>query len=125
MKGITLDAGALIGFDRNDRRAIALIVRAQENRAPLVIPAGVVGQAWRSGRTQARLAKLLTSRGVEIEPLDLRRAREAGQLCGATGTSDVIDASVVLCAKRRGHKIATSDPADLRRLDPAVPLEVL
>ena len=125
MKGITLDAGALIGFDRSDRRALAIIVRAQQNETPIAIPAGVVGQAWRDGRTQARLAKLLSSRGVEIEPLDARRAREAGQLCGATGTSDIIDASVVLCAKRRGHKIATSDPADLRRLDASIPLEVL
>jgi hypothetical protein len=125
MKGITLDAGALIGFDRGDRRTIAIIVRAQENETVIAIPAGVVGQAWRDGRTQARLAKLLSSRGVEIEPLDSRRAREAGQLCGATGTSDIIDASVVLCAKRRGHKIATSDPADLRRLDASIGLEVL
>jgi predicted nucleic acid-binding protein len=125
MKGITLDAGALIGFDRRDRRALAIIVRAQQNETPIVIPAGVVGQAWRNGRTQARLAKLLSARGVEIESLDGRRAREAGQLCGATGTSDIIDASVVLCAKRRGHKIATSDPDDLRRLDPSISLEVL
>jgi hypothetical protein len=125
MKGITLDTGALIGFDRSDRRALAIIVRAQQNETPIAIPAGVVGQAWRDGRTQARLAKLLSSRGVEVEPLDARRAREAGQLCGATGTSDIIDASVVLCAKRRGHKIATSDPADLRRLDASIRLEVL
>ncbi len=125
MKGITLDAGALIGFDRNDRNVVAIVVRALRNKTPLVIPAGVVGQAWRNGRTQARLAKLLTTGGVEIEPLDGRRAREAGQLCGATGTSDIIDASVVLCAKRRGHKIATSDPADLRRLDAAIALEVI
>jgi hypothetical protein len=34
--------------------------------------------------------------------LDDARARAAGQLCGVTGTSDVVDASVVLCAKRRG-----------------------
>jgi hypothetical protein len=125
MKGITLDTGALIGFDRNDRHAVAIVVRALWSKTPLAIPAGVVGQAWRNGRTQARLAKLLNSDGVEIEPLDGRRAREAGQLCGATGTSDIIDASVVLCAKRRGHKIATSDPADLRRLDASIQLEVI
>jgi hypothetical protein len=65
-----------------------------------------------------RLARLLGSDTVEIESLDDRRAREAGQLCGVRGTSDVIDASVVLCARGRGHRIATTDPADLRRLDP-------
>ena len=51
-----------------------------------------------------------------------RRAREAGQLCGVSGTADVIDASVVLCARVHGHHIATSDPDDIRRLDPAVPI---
>jgi hypothetical protein len=43
-------------------------------------------------------------------------------LCGARGTSDVIDATVVLCARARGHRVVTSDPDDLRRLDSAIPL---
>ncbi len=122
MTGLTLDAGALIAFDRAERRIVVLITRALSEKARVAIPAGVVGQAWRNGRKQARLAKLLASPGVEIEPLDAQRAREAGQLCGATATSDVIDASVVLCAKRRGHTVLTSDTADLRRLDPSVKL---
>jgi hypothetical protein len=123
MSGLTLDAGALIAFDRNDRRTALLVWRALRNKTPIAIPAGVVGQAWRNGRTQARLARLLSSRGVVIEPLDDRRAREAGQLCGVTGTCDIIDASVVLCAKRRGHRVATSDASDLRRLDGSIVLE--
>ena len=49
-------------------------------------------------------------------------ARAAGQLCGARGTSDVVDASVVLCARARKHAVVTSDVGDLRRLDPALPL---
>jgi len=125
MRGLTLDAGALIGFDRKDRRAVALVTRAQQNKVPLAIPAGVVGQAWRDGRKQARLAKLLRAPGIEIEPLDAQRAREAGQLCGVRGTSDIIDASVVLCARRRGQRIVTSDAADMRRLDPSVEVEEL
>lgn len=47
-------------------------------------------------------------------------ARAAGQLCGATRTHDVIDAAVVLCARARGHAVLTSDPDDLRRLDPSL-----
>ena len=35
MKGITLDAGALIGFDRNDRHAVAIVVRALWSKTPL------------------------------------------------------------------------------------------
>jgi len=117
MAGLTLDAGALIAFDRNDRRVVALVARALEQGYSLAVPAGVVGQVWRDGRRQVRLARLLASAEVEIEPLDDERARAAGQLCGVTSTADVIDASVVLCARRRAHRIATSDPDDILALD--------
>ena len=122
MAGLTLDAGALIAFDRNDRRMVALIVRSLAHGHTMAVPAGVVGQVWRDGRRQARLARLLGADEVEVEALDDARAREAGRLCGIRGTSDVVDASVVLCARTRGHRIATSDPDDLRRLDPAADL---
>lgn len=125
MPGLTLDAGALIAFDRNDRRVVALFVRALDHGFSLAVPAAVVGQAWRDGRRQARLARLLASTELEIEPLDDERARAAGQLCGVTGTADVIDASVVLCARKRGHRIVTSDAADLQALDPKAELIVL
>ena len=121
MSGLTLDAGALIAFERNDRTVVAIVARALELRFRLAVPAGVVAQVWRDGRRQARLAKLLGSDVTEIEPLDDRRAREAGQLCGVAGTTDVIDASVVLCARHRSHSVLTSDPADLQRLDPTLP----
>ena len=122
MTGLTLDAGALIKFDRRDRTAITLINGTLARKVPIVIPAGVLGQVWRNGRIQVDLARLLHERGVEVEPLDARRAREAGQLCGVMGTSDVIDASVVLCARRRQQPIATCDVEDLRRLDKSVRL---
>lgn len=118
MPGLTLDAGALIAVDRNDRRVVALLARALEHRLDIVVPAGVVGQVWRDGRRQARLARVLAAPEIEIEVLDDRRAREAGQLCGTRGTADVIDASVVLAARARGARIVTADPEDLRRLDP-------
>lgn len=120
MSGLTLDAGALIAFERNERRVVAIVVRALERRMALAVPAGVVGQVWRDGRRQARLVRLLGSEVVTIEALDDERARAAGQLCGATGTRDVIDASVVLCARARGQGVLTSDAADLRRLDPSL-----
>src|SRR5262245_36135891 len=110
MSGLTLDTGALIAFDRNDRKVVALIARALTHGFSRTVPAGVVGQAWRDGRRQARFSRLLGSDRVEVEPLDDERAREAGQLCGVTRTADVIDASVVLCARARRHRIVTSDP---------------
>jgi len=118
VKGVTLDAGALIAFDRNDRRVVTILARALERHVSIVIPAGVVGQVWRDGRRQARLARLLGSSNITVEPLDDSRARAAGQLCGVRGTTDVIDASVVLGARARRQPILTSDLADLRRLDP-------
>jgi hypothetical protein len=122
MPGLTLDSGALIAFERNDRRVVALLARALEHEYSLAVPAGVLGQVWRDGRRQSRLARLLGSEDVDVEPLDDRGARAAGQLCGIRGTADVIDASVVLCAKGRGHRIVTSDPDDLRLLAPDVEL---
>lgn len=122
MSGLTLDTGALIAFERNDRTVVALIARALHHQLSMAVPAGVVGQVWRDGRRQARLSRLLAAGEVEVEILDDERAREAGQLCGVSGTADVIDASVVLCAKRRGHRIVTSDVTDLKRLDPSTAL---
>jgi hypothetical protein len=122
MTGLTLDAGALIAFERNDRHVVVLLARARELALPLVVPAGVVGQVWRDGRRQARLARLLAADAVQIEPLDDRRARAAGQLCGVRGTADVIDATVVLGARARGQRVVTSDPDDLRWLDSEVTL---
>lgn len=122
MTGATLDAGALIGFERGDRQVLAIITRALHHGDRLTVPAGVVGQAWRDGRRQSRLARLLRSPVCEIVPLDDRLARAAGQLCGVTGTTDVIDASVVLCARSRAQSIVTGDAADLCRLDSTVTL---
>jgi hypothetical protein len=118
MNGLTLDAGALIAFEKNDRKVVTLLARALELGYSLAVPAGAVGQVWRDGRRQARLARLLASHQVEVEPLDDERARAAGHLCGVMRTSDVIDASVVLCARQRSHRIVTSDPADIRKLAP-------
>ena len=117
MSGLTLDAGALIAFERNDRRVVTMLARALERRLPIAVPAGVVGQVWRDGRRQVALVRLLGSSAIDVEPLDDARARAAGQLCGAAGTADVIDASVVLCARSRGQAVMTSDVGDLRRLD--------
>ncbi len=125
MSGVTLDAGALIAIDKNDRKVVVALRVALDAKLSIFVPAGVVGQVWRNGARQARLARLLGSRDVTIEALDDARARAAGQLCGATGTNDVIDAAVVLSAKSRGDRILTSDVADLRRLDANVELELV
>ena len=113
-----LDAGALVGFERNDRRVVGIVARALHHGDALIVPAGVVGQVWRDGARQVRLVRLLGSPVCQIVALDDAGARAAGQLCGVSGTSDVIDATVVLAAGQRALRVLTSDPDDLRRLDP-------
>ena len=123
--GIVLDAGALIALDRGDKRMIALLQRAIDQKQALRVPAGVVGQAWRNGRIQVTLSRFLRSDEVEIVPLDEQTARCCGELCGAAHATDVIDASVVILARQRREAILTSAPADLRRLDPAAQIVAL
>ena len=125
MKGLTLDSGALIAFERRDLKVIDLITGTLRRQYELVVPAGVLAQVWRDPRRQVLLVRLLNSEGVEIEDFDAARAKRAGQLCGVAGTSDVVDASVVLCARARSHRVVTSDPDDLRRLDPRIELIVI
>jgi hypothetical protein len=116
-RDLTLDAGALIALDRGHRETGLVVRRVLTEDGTVRIPAGALGQAWRAGSRQARLADLLSSPRVAVVPLDDVRARAAGVLCGRTATSDVIDASVVLCAREYGDLVLTSDPGDLRRLD--------
>ena len=116
--GIVLDAGALIALDRGDKRTIALLRQALAQGRTFRVPAGVVGQAWRDGRVQVTLARFLRSEEVEIVPLDAELARSCGELCASANSADVIDASVVILARERRDPIVTSDPNDLRRLDP-------
>lgn len=118
-QGVTLDEGALIALDRGDKRMIALLQAAVAARSVFRVPAGVVAQAWRDGPKQAVLARFLRSEGVTIVALDGEHARACGELCAATRTSDVIDASVVLTARTHRDPIVTRDGRDLRRLDPS------
>jgi predicted nucleic acid-binding protein len=122
MSGVTLDTGALIALERGSRRMIALIQVAQSERATLAIPAGVVAQAWRGGARQARIARLLDAPVTEVVPLDDLGARLVGVICGQVGISDVVDVSVIVCAREHGHAVVTSDPDDLRAIDPKATL---
>lgn len=121
-RGVTLDAGALIAVDRGDRRIVALLVRAQETSARITIPATALAQAVRNPARQARLARLVRQPATDVVGLDRVEAISVGRLLAASGTADVVDAQVVLCARRAGQSVATSDPEDLRHLDPTLTL---
>ena len=123
--GVTLDAGALIALDRDDRRVVVLIARAAERRVRVTVPAGALAQAIRRPERQVRLARLVRQATTDVIPLDRVEALQIGKLLAASGTADVVDAHVVLTARRAGQAIVTSDPDDLRRLDPDAELVVL
>lgn len=108
---LVLDAGAFLAIERHDRDVVALIKRERLAGRPPLTHGGVVGQVWRGGcARQAGVSRLLAA--VEIAPLDGDLGRRVGVLLAATGTSDVVDAGVVLLA-HDDDEIATSDVADL------------
>ncbi len=122
MNGVTLDAGALIALDRNDRRVLTLIARATERGMRITIPATALAQAIRHPARQARLSRLIRQAGTDLVALDGPDATAVGMLLARSGTADIVDAHVVVCAQRAGQAVITSDAADLERLAPALQL---
>jgi len=122
MPGVTLDAGALIAVDRADRRVLVLLARARETGAAVTVPATALAQAIRRPERQARLARLIRQPGTDVISLGRVDATSAGRLLAASGTADIADAHVVICARRASQPVVTSDPGDLRALDPAISL---
>jgi hypothetical protein len=126
VQGFTLDTGALIALERKDERMKALLARVLAHPEMIVhIPAGVVAQAFRDGSKQVRLVRLLKETQARVVALDEETARVVGILLGLRGTNDVVDASVVMCARRYDQPVVTGDPDDLRRLDASVELHAI
>jgi hypothetical protein len=122
MNGIVYDAGALIAADRRDEVAWALHAEALEHKVRPVVLAPVLAQAWRGG-PQPMMSRLL--KGCDVVPLSEGEARDVGSLLARSGTSDVVDAAVVLAAARGSRAVVTSDPDDLRTLADAHGSELL
>jgi len=120
VNGITLDAGAMIALDRNDRRVITLIERCTDRGMRITIPAAALAQAMRNPAKQARLTRLIRQPETQLVSLDGPDATAVGLLLAKTGTADVADAHVVVCALRADQAVCTSDADDLRRLAPEV-----
>jgi hypothetical protein len=118
MNGVTFDAGGLIALERNDRRVLSLLATAVENGDDVLVPATALAQVIRNPAKQVRLWRLIQRDRTEVVPLDTAYAQAVGGLLSRTGTADITDAHVVVCARRAGHAVITSDPSDLRRLDP-------
>jgi hypothetical protein len=126
MRGLTLDTGALIALERKDARMNALLKRMLVHpEAILHIPAGALAQAFRNGSRQVRLVRLLKERQTRIVNLDEDMALAVGILLGRRKASDVVDASVVLCARLHRQAVITGDADDLHCLDARVELHTI
>ncbi len=116
-----LDAGALIALDRNDRAMWVRLKGLHVAGERPVTHGGVVGQVWRGGPRQARLATALA--GIDVRSLDERLGRVAGGLLATTRMSDVVDAALVALAAD-GDEIITLDSDDLGQLAAAAALHI-
>lgn len=125
MTGVTLDAGGLIALERGDRRVLVLLALATERGDRITVPAAALAQAVRRPARQARLARLLRQPATDTPPLDRSDAVRIGVLLAASTTSDIADAHVVVCARRAGQAVVTSDPDDLHHLDAGLELVVV
>ncbi len=120
---LVYDTGALLAAERGDRTMWAVHRRGLDRAGLAVVPAVVLGQAWRGG-PQPQLSRFL--KGCVIESFDENAGRAVGRLLRDAGTCDVVGAHVVLTALRYRAAVFTSDPDDLQRLTAAtkIPLRL-
>lgn len=114
MSGVTYDAGALIGAERNDRSVWALHAGFLASEVVPTVPAPVLAQVWRGGARQANLVRFLAL--CEVEDLSREHAESVGVLAARAGHGDIVDVTVVEGAMRRGDAVVTSDRAHLEAI---------
>ena len=114
---IVFDSGGLIAIERNELRILALIKAARDTGATILIPAVAVAEVWRTGSSQANLARFL--KAVDAFPvLDFESAKRAGErIACVPARALAIDACVADVARHhRPALLVTSDPDDMRTL---------
>lgn len=117
--GVIYDTGALVAAERNDRRVWALHAGLLAEEVVPTVPTPVLAQAWNGGGPrQASLSRLLAM--CSMEPLSDEQARRVGTLAAAAKHRDIVDATVVEGALRRGDAVVTSDRGDIERIAAAV-----
>ena len=114
MAGLTLDAGALIAYERSDARIRDILATAVAAGIVPTVPTVVIAEVWRGDAKDARVARLLN--GCNIEPLDRGRAGAAGALRRRAQGAGTVDSCIAVGVLERGDVIATSDPDDMRLL---------
>lgn len=114
MASLTLDAGALIAYERGDASIREILKTGYGRGLVPTIPAIALAEVWRGDAKDARVARLLKRCSIEV--VDEAMARTAGALRRQTSGAATIDACIAAGVRRRGDAIATSDPDDMRAL---------
>ncbi len=121
MRAIIYDTGALLAAERRNPDFLALHDEATSARIRPIVPVVVLAQAWRGG-PQHQISRVL--KGCDILPDDQRTGCAAGVACAASGTSDVVDAIVIVTAVQRQAPVVTSDPGDLTRIADSIGVKI-
>jgi hypothetical protein len=98
------------------------VLRPRWWRPPrLVLSAGSIAEAWRASPRQTPLVLLLLLRRqhLVVEEITVPIAKAIGAFLGTVANGDdIVDAHVVMLARRHAMPVITTDPDDLRALDP-------
>ncbi|HEX7307406.1 PIN domain-containing protein [Lentzea sp.] len=122
-RGLVLDAGALIHVEGNPRGRVYGACRdALDAGTPALLPTVVLAQVWRGTSRQAPVSML--RRMCRTLPFTDDVAEAVGRLLAVAGTSDVVDAAVVIAAVSQNCAVLTSDPGDLGTLSDAIGVRV-
>lgn len=124
--GKILDASALAALVRGRISAVAWLVTADLKGIVLYLPTLALAEV-RAVRPDAstEIAEVLGHPMVVVNELDAASARQVDQLLTDANMFDAMAGHVVHAAQHRGWPALSADPNRLRRLDPAVPIDLL
>lgn len=112
---LVLDAGALIDIETDPRgETFRSCVKAFEDGYRPYLPTVVLAQVWRERARQhpVRMVRRLCA----LLPFTEQTAEDVGRLLARSGTSDVVDAAVIVAAIENNAAVLTSDLKDLATL---------
>jgi hypothetical protein len=124
--GKVLDASALAALVRGHLSAMAWFDTARALSVPLYLPTLALAEV-RAVRPDAgpRLAEVLGHPSVVLGELDAVAADQVDQLLLAADVFDGCAGHVVHVARARGWPALSADPGRLRRITPAVQIDLL
>jgi hypothetical protein len=111
---VILDAGVFISLDNPSKRRVvlALIQRMQAEGIEPATNEAALAQAWRDPARQVPMAMLV--KATTVHPFG--DPKVIGLRCRASGTGDVVDASLAVLADQLDMAVLTTDPDDMTKL---------